>query len=258
MINKKPKVILASYPRSGNTFMRNILFEVYSLFSWDKIEAYHKNIQKHKDLLEQNKNAKFNQNKLAKMNELEKRLLPGIIKTHELPEKIVSQCEKDVKIIYIVRDGRDALVSQAYHNVNIVNPGSNYNTSLVHSIMAPAGTHFGGWSKNVEQWKKLAHRLVYFEELIKDPLKVTESFREFMDLPAPNIEKLPTFNSQKEGKTFYGGNSRPRFTEEEREEYNKLFYRKGKIGDWEDEMNAMQKKLFKMYHGKTLKEMGYK
>ena len=52
---------------------------------------------------------KLTPEKLEKLNDLRFQTSWAYVKTHELPENILLQCEPDVKCIYLVRDGRDAL-----------------------------------------------------------------------------------------------------------------------------------------------------
>src|SRR5262245_61488963 len=95
-------VWLASYPRSGNTFLRAALHGLYGCQSIDRYTAnrplssqvpYGFSMRLPKDTsLEE----------LAKSNSL------YAVKTHDLPS---SDCHP---AIYLVRDGRDALVSYAW------------------------------------------------------------------------------------------------------------------------------------------------
>ena len=39
---QKPNVVLASFPRSGNTFLRNILIDVAGIYSWNNLKVYKK------------------------------------------------------------------------------------------------------------------------------------------------------------------------------------------------------------------------
>ena len=169
---------LASFPRSGNTFFRNVLFHVYGLES----SEYH---------MEPNKevNPKF-------------RDYP-IVKTHLLPSQLPPDTQS-AKSVYLIRDGRDALVSIAHHRKDIVAPGSNYYRNLAEAIIAYNGSFFGGWSGNVEAWSKKADIIIRFEDLIKDPIGEIEKLRAIMELPKPDLSKLPDFKSLREGTSKYG------------------------------------------------------
>ena len=81
---------IASYPRSGNTFFRILLKEVYGLHTWEGYanESPSKIMKHLSKTKESNKNVKT------------------FIKTHELPTQTEIPHAK-LKAIYLYRDGRD-------------------------------------------------------------------------------------------------------------------------------------------------------
>jgi len=79
---------LASYPRSGNTFFRIILHEVYGI----KSVAYTGPFMEKGDYSPEEY---------------------PVIKTHLLPDQLPE--DDKTPSIYLVRDGRDAIVSMAHH-----------------------------------------------------------------------------------------------------------------------------------------------
>lgn len=260
MINKheKPNIVLASFPRSGNTFLRNVLYQVYGIYSWNNIEVYNKNFKKFNNLSKRKQNkGTLKEKDEENLLELSSKFNHHVLKTHELPALAFKDVAKDSRIIYLVRDGRDALVSMAHHRKDIVEPGTDFTENLKAAIIAQFGSYFGGWSVNVQEWTKIADVVIRFEDFIKDPLKYTESFRSFIDLPAPEMDKVPTFESQKNGGAHFGGNARKKISVEERNEFNQKFFRKGKVGGWKDEMSDDLLQLFWEKHGATMVEMGY-
>ncbi len=109
---------LASFPRSGNTFFRIVLHEVYSIPS----SSYHL--------------------------EPDKPLDPDyytypVVKTHLLPDQLKPR-DPNIPSIYLVRDGRDALVSIAHQRSDLVAPGSDFLTNLHMAMIASDGSYFGG------------------------------------------------------------------------------------------------------------------
>ncbi|MEL6866381.1 MAG: sulfotransferase domain-containing protein, partial [Bacteroidota bacterium] len=218
---------LASFPRSGNTFFRNVLYEVYGLES----STFHRDPQRDLD----NRYSTF-----------------PVVKTHDLPT-LIEPKSKDIKAVYIIRDGRDSLVSIAHHRKDIVEQGSDFYNNLLEAILARNGSHFGGWSENVRQWVERADLVVRFEDLIRDPLSQVERLREIMDLPEPNRDKLPSFQDLKFGKPRYGGGKGKRFQTSKAQ----LHFRKGKVGSWKEEMPPELEALFWKQHGKMMEEWGY-
>lgn len=254
----KPNVVLASFPRSGNTFLRNVLYEVYGIYSWNSIDLFIKNVDKFTELDVRKKNkGKLGKHGEMKLSELNHKLNYQVIKSHELPSKTLKMCAKDTSVIYLVRDGRDALVSMAYHRKDIVEPGTNFEKNLKAAIKAPFGSYFGGWSRNVKEWSKIADIVIKFEDFIIDPLKYTETFRSLIKMPAPIAEKIPTFESQRNGEAHFGGNERQRYSDKEKTEFNEKFFRKGKIGGWKQEMPEKLQALFWKKHGSVMEELGY-
>ena len=223
---------LASFPRSGNTFFRNVLYEVYGIES----SEYH--ILPDKSRLKNYEDY-------------------PVIKTHLLPHQLPEHLHQ-LKSVYLVRDGRDALVSIAHHRKDIVAPGSNYYFNLLEAILARGGSFFGGWSGNVKAWTSRADIIIRFEDLIQDPIKEVEKLRAIMDLPPPNLNKIPDFESLKKGRPMYGGGGEKAKKDRALQlKLNDKFYRRGKIGSYKDEMPWPFKALFWMKNQKEMSKLGY-
>lgn len=218
---------LASFPRSGNTFFRNVLYEVYGIPS----STYHQDPDRDLD----NNFASF-----------------PVIKTHALPKHLPKNL-RDAKSVYIVRDGRDSLVSIAHHRKDIVAPGSDFYVNLLLATLAIQESYFGGWSRNVEEWTQKADIVIRFEDLIVDPIREVEKLRSIIDLPQPNLDKLPTFKQLKFGRPRYGGGSPAKFKNKKAEKH----FRRGKIGGWKDEMPPEIEEMFYKIHGRVLANYGY-
>ncbi|RLD78800.1 MAG: hypothetical protein DRJ15_10775, partial [Bacteroidetes bacterium] len=161
------------------------------------------------------------------------------------------------KIIYLVRDGRDALVSMAHHRKDIIEPGSDYIDNLKEALWAPMGSYFGGWGTNVREWTEIADLVIHFDELVNDTEKVIERLREVLDLPEPDMQKIPTFDSQRKGGSHFGGKKRKKLSQEEQDAFNQQFFRSGKSGGWKEEMpEDIQEKFWDKYSDIMIK-MGY-
>ncbi len=129
-------------------------------------------------------------------------------------------CHPDAKVIYIIRDGRDALVSMAHHRKDIVEPGTDFLKNLKEALWAPMGSFFGGWGTNVDQWTKIADRVILFEKLVNEPEIEINALQRLLDLPVPDMDSIPTFESQRSGESLYGGRIRPRLSREEQDAFN--------------------------------------
>ena len=222
---------LASFPRSGNTFFRNVLYNVYGLES----STFH---------IETAYPVDENYDQYP------------IVKTHLLPTQIVPD-DPNIPSVYIVRDGRDAIVSLAHYRKDITAPGTQFYHNLKEAIIAAEGSFFGGWSENVKQWITKADLVIRFEDLIKDPIKQTERLSKLIELPSKLSDQPPTFEELKFGKPQYGSGKAHFKDETKVKETANRNFRKGKVGSWKEEMPEDLQELFWNYHGAMMEEMGY-
>ena len=222
---------LASFPRSGNTFFRNILYDVYSIES----ESFNK---------------EFTDTAREKFKHFR------VVKTHLLPAEL-SREDPQIRSVYLVRDGRDSLISMAHQRKDILNPNSDFYLNLKEAIVAAEGTFFGGWSKNVQAWVEKADIIIRFEDLIKNPIREVEKLRSIMDLPEANLQNIPSFESQKTGMPKYGSERDLNVSESYKREFANKFFRSGKVGGWKNEMPLDLQKLFWLFHGNVMQQLGY-
>ena len=101
---------LASFPRSGNTFTRNILNDVYEQSS----SEFH---------LQTEYGVEENYEQFP------------VVKTHLLPDQVIPN-NPNIPIVYLVRDGRDSTVSMAHHTADIVKPGTDLMQNMIETIVA--------------------------------------------------------------------------------------------------------------------------
>jgi glycosyltransferase involved in cell wall biosynthesis len=222
---------LASFPRSGSTFFRNVLYEVYGIES----SEFHKETNYSVDPSYRN--------------------FP-FVKTHLLPSQLVPN-DPNIPAVYLVRDGRDAMISIAHHRKDIVAPGSDFLENLIQAMIAAGGSHFGGWSENVSQWSERADIIIRFEDLVKDPIACVERLRKIYDLPEPDISKLPTFRDLKNGVPRYGSGGIRDTAAHPVQGYTHKFFRKGKSNNWKEEISEEMHDLIWNYHGHVLEKLGY-
>ena len=222
---------LASYPRSGNTFFRIVLSEVYGIES----STFHN---------EPGYPIDENYDKYQ------------VVKTHLLPKQLIPASGR-VPAVYLIRDGRDVIVSLAHQRKTFQDPFSNLYMNMEDAILAKEGTFLNGWSNNVAAWLKRADVVIRFEDLIVNPIGEVEKLRMIMDLPKPNPEKLPGFQHLKKVDYQYGTGSSHGFDEIERERQRNYFFRRGKAGGWKDEMPPEIEELYWEHHGEMMTQLGY-
>ncbi|WP_436531779.1 sulfotransferase domain-containing protein [Actinoplanes sp. HUAS TT8] len=156
-------VWVASFPRSGNTFLRIVLNRLYgvrtsTIYDIDGVAA-----RLGPDLIG------FTE-RPADLAELRASDEPHFVKTHRQRDAEVDDRDHAV---CLVRDGRDALVSWA-RQASEQNPG-RYETELRAQILRDKPTGTGSWGSNVLSWLRppAEHRVVLrYEDLTRDPWAV--------------------------------------------------------------------------------------
>lgn len=218
-------ITLVSYPRSGNTFLRNVLFEVYGVSSKTYLTDGHGPDEDWSN--------------------------SQVVKTHHLPDNLPTAL-LDRPIVYLIRDGRDAVVSFAHHRKDVVAPESDFNQNLKEAVYAAEGSHFRGWSAHVEAWLPKAAVVIRFEDLIKDPIAACEKISRVMPLPAPDLARLPDFKGLKQGTPEYGSG---KYSHDGA--LAQHWFRKGVVGGWREELSEEMARLFWHLHGETMEWVGY-
>ena len=234
---------LASYPRSGNTFFRILINHIYGIKTYsihndplfDKLKGS-SNVVGHQKL-------EKNYEEMATSEKL------FFVKTHNLPHD-------NSPAIYLVRDGRDSLVSYAHYMMSFQNNsfqvtcrkkiktllGWNEYAEILNKLIVSSGGNYGNWSEHVKQWKERDSPtfVLKFEDLIGNPtyhiataIEVIDSQKQF----SIKNKYIPSF--------------------EELHAQWPQFFRKGKSGSWQQEMSQELQTLFWEHHGSIMKELGY-
>lgn len=215
---------IASYPRSGNTFMRNLFFDVFGMESASY--PIERNYVQGKDY--------------------------QITKTHMLPHQVMSLKEDDF-VIYLIRDGRDSIVSNAHYRKNFVHHESNFNANIRENILALRGSYFGGWATNATEWSKRADLIIRFEDVTQDPISFLELVRKRVALPSPDYSKIKSFDELKFGLPKYGSGGNGL----DRKAFAESFFHKGTSGQYKTEMSTELQELFWCFHGDVMPHFGY-
>jgi hypothetical protein len=237
-------VWVASYPRSGNTLT---LLTLRDVFGTGRLGA---------DFDEQFQLGRIPQKALPGegpewelpralegltgddlLDALRERSEAYFIKTHRL-----ARAADPAPALYLVRDGRDALVSHAHlvHATDVQRfRGMNYNRRL-RELIHPGVRVQGGWSGSVRAWRErdAPTAIVHFEHLIDDPARVLARACAQIDVPLGEpLATLPSF--------------------EELHRRFPIVFRRGKVGGWVDEMNTRQHARFWRHHEEQMRALGY-
>lgn len=222
---------LASYPRSGNTFMRVLLKACFGLNSYSQYNDTSDigaDSEFAKVVGHQQYEGSWNQfyTEATQSNE---RIL---VKTHDKPFD-------SGKAIYLVRDPRSVVVSFHKYLQNF----STLKLKRTHTIMG--ATAFGAWGQHVTEWrpdKRDDTLIVHFEELVQNPIHIAQKVGEFLgiemhDNSVPSFADLQKLNPA----FFHSGSNKQNVSELDPDELNLvnfLFRKQMKIMGYQpDERN---------------------
>ena len=227
-------VWMASYPRSGNHYVQVLINHFYRCLPYD-VYLDEELVKRDKYLIERWK--KLIGGYLPKsvdMIAMSKGSDLYFVKTHELPQD-------DFPAIYLVRDGRDTLISYARFILTLEDPDADFISTLRNLIINPR--YFGGWERHVLAWtrRQAPTTLIKFEDLIRtsqpeNMLKQAVA-KIGCQLPEALTSAPPTFK--------------------ELHQTLPEIFRKGRIGGWQTEMPPELHDLFWQRHGDAMRVMGY-
>ena len=171
---------LASYPRSGNTYMRLLLSKAFAVPTWSYYD-HDRNTDRAFERAAGRDQPRF-ESSTAVCDAAEAHPGPCFVKTHELPDP-----DDTRPAVYLVRDGRAAVVSYWHYRRDI----ARESPSLADVI---EGNVWGSdWSTHVRAWM-LSQRpntlVLRYESLVADPRGALEQVADFARLPAPSPARL--------------------------------------------------------------------
>lgn len=220
-------VWLASYPRSGNTFLR-VVFEslfnlpTYTLYDERRLAAPDLGpaLPLPHDLADPRPQVPFHVERFAERPELH------LVKTHGLP--LDSR-----PAIYIVRDGREASTSYFHYHRDSLGVPVSFD-DVMHGRVG-----FGSWGRHLSVWDPLRRPntlLLRFEALTTDPIVQVERIAAFLGI-TPVGNRVPTFAELRE--------RAPRF------------FRSGKTDSWRTLLTDADHVAFWELHGDEMRAFGY-
>ncbi len=268
---------LASYPKSGNTWMRAFLANLISdapeplplkrigeLCPSEAAEMWFKPLAKGPvAALSAEEIAALRTKAQERAVSLNKNIIP--MKTHsyfgEDCGKPIFSMKATFGAVYIIRDPRDVAISAADH----------FGRTLDEMIVAMADPHAAGramagvmvhemqssWSNHVESWTKWNHPgifVVRYEDLLADPLdqfgRVARHFGISSD--KERIRKAVEFSAFKQLQKLEASEG---FVE--RSVHSEKFFRAGRSGGWRDKLTPEQIARIEQDHATQMKRYGY-
>jgi hypothetical protein len=228
--------ILASYPKSGNTWLKFVLIDAITGRSADFDSA--------EGLIPM----------VGGSSSLPETVGAGIYKSHEPFRSYMGDV---ASCLYLVRDGRDVAVSYYYHWLR---RGKSWQTfsDYLREFLAGTLDNYGAWHEHVASWSRASRQrdsvvLVRYEDLLERGPQAIGCLRAWAGLSDLTLE-----NS-------FQRNSVDRMRAAERESAHLKsesrvdipFVRAGRSGQWRDHFSDSDEELFHEVAGKALADLGY-
>ena len=268
---------LASYPKSGNTWMRvflaNLILNepeplplkrINEVCSSEPNEVWFKALTK-KPVRE------LSERKVAELRTRAQERAVGLNR-NIMPMKTHSLCGRDhghpiisvkatVGVIYIVRDPRDVAVSAADHYGLTIDQtiemmadhrarGRGTPGNTVHELM-------GSWSDHVRSWTGWKHTpmiVLRYEDMLADSLGQLGLVARKLGITqdAERIRRAVAFSSFK---TLQGQEAESGFIEKSL--HSRRFFRAGRAGGWRESLSPAQAAAIEGIHGEQMRRFGY-
>jgi len=235
-------IMIVSYPKSGNTWMRfllgNILYKKFDFTNMEKLIP---------DLY------------VVNNGQLKTYKRPRIIKSHEYFDP------RYKKVIYIVRDPRSVAVSYFYFlkKIKIISDDLQF-ADYLDNFLNGKYDSFATWSENVESWicakssRPDEFLLIKYEDLKLNTFKEMQKILSFL-----NIKKEPDAIKKAISKSSFSS-----MKKNEKENFGKIkvfknsnkdipFVRAGNINEWQKYFDENLTKKIINHFGKTMKKLGY-
>mgnify|MGYP001195072836 CR=1 FL=1 len=273
---------LASYPKSGNTWVRFFLKSYFNLTNSSitleakKEDRFHilnfpnlkfmkeKNI-KYSDFGEIVKNWNSMQNIINLNNKT------NFLKTHNalctIGNHSFTNSKNTIGAIYIIRDPRDVVLSHADHFGLSLDESVECILSSTHQELPEDGdgnnfalSLMGSWSDHYNSWKAYKAReiiIIRYEDLINNPfdtfLRIVTYLNKIRNFEI-DINKVKSSIEEVKFENLQNMEKNEGFAEKGK---GKKFFRSGKVGGWKNELKADLIKKIEGKFSKEMKELGY-
>ncbi|MEJ5227787.1 sulfotransferase domain-containing protein [Thermodesulfovibrio sp.] len=227
-------VFIVGYPKSGNTWMQNLVAGL----------VYGVDPELSPDTIIQELVPDIHYKRYYKRFKT-----PMFFKSHSLPTPQFR------RVIYLLRDGRDVMVS--YYHFNKALRGENFDFHRM--VQDGVGLFPCEWHEHVEAWLANPYNaemiVVRYEDLKETPVETLLRICWFIgeDYDKAYLHRLASkanFNKMREKEIRYGWDD-PLWPKE------KFFVRRGQIGSYKDEFPQELLQIFLSKAGKTLEKLGY-
>ena len=277
---KKNIVWLASYPKSGNTWFRILLSNLFSdsLHPVNINDLTETTISSNRSIIDSYLGIHSSELSAEEIDKLRPQVFKrfsdekegtAYVKTHEawtlnsrgnpiFPEEITKG------VIYLIRNPLDIAISYSYHNsetidetISILNDDFSRLCDKKDKINIQTQQILTSWSNHVSSWtddSKLPVHVIRYEDMLDHPLKSFKSAVDFLDLNYEESEIINAINNSSFD-TLKAMETSDGF--KERGIHSEAFFRKGKSSEWETVLSLTQINEIVKHHSKILSKYGY-
>ncbi|WP_083862289.1 sulfotransferase domain-containing protein [Baaleninema simplex] len=231
-------VFIVGYPKSGNSWFQNLITGL----------VYGVNPAQAPDAIVQDLVPDIHYKRYYRRYST-----PMFFKSHLPPQPTYR------KVIYLLRDGRDVMVSY-YRFLQALRSSKNESVDFLHMVKTGEGLFQNRkWHDQVEAWLKNPHQAdtitVRYEDMLERPVDELERVCEFIHFEASRdvleqVTAAASFQSLRKKEEKFGLNN-PGWPKD------KFFNRRGKAGSYKDEMPKEVLEAFMEEAGETLEKVGY-
>jgi hypothetical protein len=268
-------VWLASYPKSGNTWMRSFLhnflrnpdrsYDINKMSDFTLGESQVSWYQR----FDPRPGSQYTKDEVRRMRPLVHRAMINaypdsvFVKTHNalIADNDTPLVTLDVTAgaIYIVRNPLDVVISYADHigqDIDRTIDAMNLRGASTENDDVNVYECYGTWSQHVESWTQPGPQLlvVRYEDMLETPLKTFGTVARFLGIDPPRARlekaiKLSSFRVLKEQEKRHGFIERSKFSQS--------FFREGKAGQWRGILTRAQAERIVNDHREQMARFGY-
>jgi hypothetical protein len=271
---------LASYPKSGNTWLRAFIGHLIGTIDNDpEVEKTREMLEKYtvdashrihfKTILSEqelasNSIAIFGARPHAQQLLATKFAHSGFAKTHSVALSVRGVAQINLGVTrgaaYVIRDPRDVAVSYAaYYGLSIDEAIKRMNLGTL--VQAPdeasVSEVFSTWSAHVTSWvdSPIKPFVLRYEDMLERPLDAFTAFAHHASMPATpeQIERAIEFSSFSR---LQGQENADGF-DHRLSQLGRTFFRVGKAGQWRDTLSPAQIDRIVAEHGAVMQRFGY-
>ena len=238
---KKEDIVLASFPKTGNTFTRFVLANFIAINARAGEEVNFYNLG---NLLPE-----FGKDDLRL--DWQQKVLPRVVKTHEAHRNDFDEAER---FLYVMRDPRDTMIS--YFKYLQANKKVQFSGDI-DAFMRDPKYGLEVYLDHIASWKSKANWVFRYEDLMSKPYPLFAQFLNDLgcEFEPEELEEAISRSQPDRMRKVESAQGRPAQDKNFKEGY--VFVRNASTEQWKDFYSAEQLQFFKEKCGETLGEFKY-